>query len=340
MKIFTDVKEIIRKKDKNYYKNLYSLQDKVLEEIFNNCNCKFYLTGGTALNRFHQLHFRFSDDIDLFFNTENNKLFNTEKEIILEKLSKIFDIRNEIDLIGSYGFLTKSNSVYYLYSEDIRLKIQFVQDLRKMTNSNLLTINNIKIDNIENILTNKIAAFYHRESLKDFIDLVGINYKLKNNIDWSSQIHNTKINKLHNITYQTFINKFLEKLTLLKDNDKYYLKNENIKLTEKISIKEIIEKAEFIFKNLLFLYNKKVDILKSNPIYYKFVDEVNKQQPENPDEALKWMDENEPYSDEKFEKWLEENYTDEEIKEVVKEQQAKGQNNNNQQIVNGSRPNP
>jgi len=29
MKIFTDVKEIIRKKDKNYYKNLYSLQDKI-----------------------------------------------------------------------------------------------------------------------------------------------------------------------------------------------------------------------------------------------------------------------------------------------------------------------
>jgi len=29
MKIFTDIREIVRKKDKNYYKKLYLLQDKI-----------------------------------------------------------------------------------------------------------------------------------------------------------------------------------------------------------------------------------------------------------------------------------------------------------------------
>ena len=60
MKIFTDLKEIVRKKDEKYYKELYVLQDNVLKNIFQN-KTPFYLTGGTALNRFHNLDIRISN---------------------------------------------------------------------------------------------------------------------------------------------------------------------------------------------------------------------------------------------------------------------------------------
>ena len=38
-----------------YYKKLFLLQDRVLE-IINNLDVNFYLTGGTALSRFHINH--------------------------------------------------------------------------------------------------------------------------------------------------------------------------------------------------------------------------------------------------------------------------------------------
>lgn len=46
------------------YKQLYALQDKVLEVVFSVENI-FYLTGGTCLSRFYKEK-RYSDDLDFF----------------------------------------------------------------------------------------------------------------------------------------------------------------------------------------------------------------------------------------------------------------------------------
>ena len=45
-----------------YYRKLFLLQDRVLE-IIDHLDINFYLTGGTALSRFHLNH-RYSDDLD------------------------------------------------------------------------------------------------------------------------------------------------------------------------------------------------------------------------------------------------------------------------------------
>ena len=62
------------------YKSIYTLQDKVLENIFSR-ETTFYLTGGTCLNRFYYNR-RYSDDLDLF--TNDNALFRDDVRIVIE----------------------------------------------------------------------------------------------------------------------------------------------------------------------------------------------------------------------------------------------------------------
>ena len=60
----------ISAKDQQFYKKLYLFQDAILQAIFKKTrNHNFYLTGGTALNRFY-FPARYSDDLD-FFNPVN-----------------------------------------------------------------------------------------------------------------------------------------------------------------------------------------------------------------------------------------------------------------------------
>ena len=56
-----------------YYKKVYLLQDKILQVVFEKTSeHNFYLTGGTALNRFYYPA-RYSEDLDFF--TNENALF-------------------------------------------------------------------------------------------------------------------------------------------------------------------------------------------------------------------------------------------------------------------------
>lgn len=57
------------KQSANFYRDiLYPFQDGILN-IVKQSGTPFYLTGGTALSR-HYFHHRFSDDLDLFVNSE------------------------------------------------------------------------------------------------------------------------------------------------------------------------------------------------------------------------------------------------------------------------------
>lgn len=47
-----------------YFEDIYKIQDKILNIVFSFEN-NFYLTGGTALNRFY-FNYRFSEDLDFF----------------------------------------------------------------------------------------------------------------------------------------------------------------------------------------------------------------------------------------------------------------------------------
>jgi len=87
-----------------------------------------------------------------------------------------------------------------------------------------------------------------------------------------------------------------------------------------------------------YIRNNVLSLFKSK-LYDEFLDEVSKQEPKNPDEAIKWMEETNPYDDEKFIKFIKENYKYDEIKEAVNTQKER---ENNNQIANdgNSRPKP
>jgi len=132
----------------------------------------WYLTGGTALSRFY-FHHRYSDDLDFFLNDDPNYSFKVQKAI-LELKKKGFQILDKT-YPGSEFF-----SNYILKYGDTELKIDFVNDIPNRQKQPIMK-NNISIDSIENILTNKISAIY-RFAAKDVADLWIISKNFR--FDW------------------------------------------------------------------------------------------------------------------------------------------------------------
>lgn len=71
---------------KEYYKELYALQDGVFQIVDDH---DFYLTGGTALSRFY-LHHRYSDDLDFFIHNKEHFLDNVKE--IIAKLKTLYKL--------------------------------------------------------------------------------------------------------------------------------------------------------------------------------------------------------------------------------------------------------
>jgi predicted nucleotidyltransferase component of viral defense system len=138
------------------YKKLYSLQDKVLDIVFD-VEDEFYLTGGTALSRFYYAK-RYSDDLDFF--TNNSQRYSYAVKNIISSLSKNFKIDYEIN---SRDFIRlKIDSI---------LQVDFVNDRVVRYKEPLILDNGYKIDNIENILSNKLTAIIGRDNPKDIFDI-------------------------------------------------------------------------------------------------------------------------------------------------------------------------
>ncbi len=128
------------KQSANFYRDiLYPFQDGILN-IVRKLNTPFYLTGGTALGR-HYFNHRFSDDLDLFVNSdpdysrhvaqilnaleENQKQFNfaidyrrVRKEehytqIFLTQLENAADLKLDLinDIAAHYGELEHSKTM-------------------------------------------------------------------------------------------------------------------------------------------------------------------------------------------------------------------------------------
>ncbi|EOH1376956.1 hypothetical protein ACLSO9_001794, partial [Campylobacter coli] len=84
------------------YIQLYKTQDKILDLVAKE-NLDFYLTGGTALQRFHYNQFRFSDDLQNFHKTVDENFNSYNKKQAIDK-----DISN-----------FKKNLQYYIEKADI-----------------------------------------------------------------------------------------------------------------------------------------------------------------------------------------------------------------------------
>jgi hypothetical protein len=117
----------------------------------------FFLTGGTALSVFY-FHHRSSEDIDFF--TSNFRELNT----VDTTLRRIF--KNDIALIQS------SPEFYSYLVKDVKLDLVFdtLSIIEKRPLVSLAAGNNIFIDTLANISSNKLSAIVSRFEAKDIVD--------------------------------------------------------------------------------------------------------------------------------------------------------------------------
>ncbi len=146
------------------YKKLYALQDRVLSLIFKVEN-EFYLTGGTCLSRFY-IEKRYSDDLDFFTNSSSRFSFAVKN--IKQALKKHFDVVIEVD---SKDFIR--------FRVDDILQVDFINDIASRYKDVIITKEKYIIDNVENILSNKLTAIVGRDNPKDVFDiyLIAKNYQ-------------------------------------------------------------------------------------------------------------------------------------------------------------------
>ena len=138
------------------YKELYSLQDKVLAVIFQE-QSEFYLTGGTCLSRFY-IEKRYSDDLDFFTNQSPRYSFEIKK--IKKALEENFQLTTEVQ-----------SKDFTRFKVDGLLQLGFVNDISFRYKDVVVDENNYLLDNIENILSNKITAVIGRDNPKDIFDI-------------------------------------------------------------------------------------------------------------------------------------------------------------------------
>jgi predicted nucleotidyltransferase component of viral defense system len=138
------------------YLTLYTLQDLVLETVFRTERI-FYLTGGTCISRFY-IEKRYSDDLDFFADSSPRFAFAVRN--IRAELNKEFSLTEEVDTKDFVRF--RINGI---------LQIDFVNDLAQRYLEPVFLENGIIIDNIENILSNKLTAIIGRDNPKDIFDI-------------------------------------------------------------------------------------------------------------------------------------------------------------------------
>ncbi len=161
---------------KNYYTNkLYPFQDSVLKLIMK-VDDSFYLTGGTTLGR-HYLKHRYSDDLDLFVNRENNF-----KQLVSKIISQLQNHLSGMEI----ALLSEDFARVFIHFEEYPLKIEFVNDVAFHAGEIQSTDFFHRIDSWQNILSNKISAL-SRDEAKDVADLIFLSMKYA--FTWETMIN-------------------------------------------------------------------------------------------------------------------------------------------------------
>jgi len=212
--------------DKVGYKELYKLQDKILGLIFSE-NTEFYLTGGTCLNRFF-FEKRYSDDLD-FFTFNSSTFFHSITDIIKKLKNNNINYKKIVD--------SKSFVRINVIENSIVLQIDFINDSVNR-HGDFIFINNYKLDNPLNILSNKITAILGRDNPKDIFDIYLISKNIKFN--WKTTINNAQ-----------------NKMIFQKDELIYRLETfpynflKNIKVIDSNFLKDIEEEFPLIIRDIL-----------------------------------------------------------------------------------------
>lgn len=131
-------------------------------------NTPFYLTGGTALGR-HYFSHRFSDDLDLFVNSEPNY-----SRHIAQILNALEENQKQFNFAIDYRRLRKEEHYTQIFLTQLEnaadLKLDLINDIAahygELEHSKTMG----RIDSWRNILSNKLAAVFRYEA-KDFADI-------------------------------------------------------------------------------------------------------------------------------------------------------------------------
>lgn len=169
----------------NTYRELYKFQDLVLLEL-SKLNLSFYLTGGTALGRFY-LHHRWSDDLDFF--TNSSPEFSLEIKEVNQKILSRFDRDSNSEIVSEDFYRT------FLHHGSLTLKLEFVNDVAHYT-GDVHSIRGIRVDNLKNILCNKLTALLGRDEPKDVFDILFIS--LNYSFNWKEIFAESKEKSLMN----------------------------------------------------------------------------------------------------------------------------------------------
>lgn len=205
------------------YKKLYGLQDRVLDAVFG-CENEFYLTGGTCLGRFYQEK-RYSDDLDFF--TNNSSRYGFAVKNIKKALQKDFDLAVEVE--------SKS---FTRFKIDGLLQIDFVNDIAARYKNVKVLDNNYIIDNVENILSNKLTAVIGRDNPKDIFDIYLISKFYT--FSWEEILNSAHEKAGFNnedliIRLKSFPIHLLERINIIDTNFLNNFEDEFIKILEDIS---------------------------------------------------------------------------------------------------------
>lgn len=121
---------------------------------------QFYFTGGTALSAVY-FHHRESEDLDFF--SEND--FESERvENFIEKIAK------EKRLLIRFTQKERTKIFELLRSGKVEIKVDFALYPYKRIRKGM-KINNVYIDSLQDIATNKLQTITNRTEVKDFVDL-------------------------------------------------------------------------------------------------------------------------------------------------------------------------
>ncbi|EAK5192483.1 nucleotidyl transferase AbiEii/AbiGii toxin family protein, partial [Campylobacter coli] len=177
------------------YIQLYKTQDKILDLVAKE-NLDFYLTGGTALQRFHYNQFRFSDDLDFFL--INNGIKNHTPKEFNDFTSMLQDNNIDFEIKVSNQYFTQ------LYIKENNLKIDLVNDYVFHEKNDYVKLENgLLIDSIQNIFVNKLETSISRDEPRDLFDIYTILTNNKMDIEKSFDI----LIKKTNIDPKDIINK-------------------------------------------------------------------------------------------------------------------------------------
>lgn len=151
----------MQEKDEKYTA-LYKTQDKILEIVARE-KLGLYLTGGTALQRFHFDSYRYSDDLDFFL--LNNGDSNTNAKEFSAFVQSLKD--SAID----FTITTQSPYLMQVIINENNLKVDLVNDVVFHEDDFVRLDSGLIIDSIQNIFANKLETSISRNETRDLFDI-------------------------------------------------------------------------------------------------------------------------------------------------------------------------